>query len=87
MSFHAASGQHISVPPERKSQSTWGFDVPQGLKAEVQNVVKNIYGDNPNITIESFRMCWYVNYPVTLLVFSSNPERSIFDRKVRDVKC
>lgn len=36
--------------------------MPEGLKQEVANVVRNTYGSHvPGIEIESYRMCWYVS--------------------------
>ena len=58
--LHALSGKNISIPPSRESQSTWGHDVPQKLKDEVQKVVRHIYGENlRGLKIEQYRMCWY----------------------------
>lgn len=62
MTYHSASQQTFSSPPIPVAQSTWGQDVPQGLKEEVQNVVRNVYGKNiPGLKMESYRMCWYVH--------------------------
>lgn len=59
MTHHSASNQNFSVPPVPVGQSTWGQDVPQGLKDEVQNIVWNIYGKKiPGLELESYRMCW-----------------------------
>lgn len=57
--FHDTSGQTISRPPTRKSQSTWSHDVPEQCKREVQMVVKHVYGKEvEGLTIENYRMCW-----------------------------
>jgi sarcosine oxidase/L-pipecolate oxidase len=59
MEYHEGLGKDISVPPVPTSQSTFGDDVPVGLKEEVQNVVKNTYGNAvKGIEIVSYRMCW-----------------------------
>jgi sarcosine oxidase / L-pipecolate oxidase len=56
---HQASGQIISVPPSRLSQSTWSHDVPDELKQGVQTVMKHIYGKElDGMEIENYRMCW-----------------------------
>ena len=58
--YHEPSGQTISVPPLIQSRSTWGQDVPRGLKEEIQRVVWHTYGDwIHGIEIEAYRMCWY----------------------------
>jgi hypothetical protein len=57
---HEASGQTISVPPVRTSQSTWSHDVPEQLKQNLKTVVEHVYGKNaPGLSIQSYRMCWY----------------------------
>lgn len=59
MTHHEGLGKEISIPPPAQSQSTFSQDVPDGLKQEVANVVKNTYGSHvPGIQIESYRMCW-----------------------------
>ena len=56
---HAASGQTISVPPEAPNLSTWGQDVPSGLKEEIVRVMKQIYGkETEGFQFESYRLCW-----------------------------
>jgi sarcosine oxidase/L-pipecolate oxidase len=69
--FHEASGQIISVPPKRTTQSTWSQDVPEELKQSVRKVVDHVYGKNaPGLTVESYRMCWYAkSCPVQCFVF------------------
>ena len=62
MTRHDGLGRDISVPPSAETQRTWSQNVPEGLKQEVANVVRNTYGDYiPGIEIESYRMCWYVS--------------------------
>ena len=62
MTHHDGLGKEISVPPSSQDQSTWGQNVPEGLKQEAANVVRNTYGSHvPGIEIESYRMCWYVS--------------------------
>lgn len=59
MTYHAGLGRYISIPPVAASQSTFGQNVPEGLKDEVANVAKNTYGRHvPGIEIESYRVCW-----------------------------
>ena len=56
---HAASDQIISVPPKAPNLSTWGQDVPSGLKQEVDHVKKQIYGKKTEgLEFESYRICW-----------------------------
>lgn len=56
---HEASGQIISVPPSRLTQSTWSQDVPQSYKDEVRTVMKHVYGKElAGIEPENYRMCW-----------------------------
>ncbi|KAL9055150.1 MAG: hypothetical protein Q9162_003728 [Coniocarpon cinnabarinum] len=72
--MHEASSQEISIPPTKDSQTTWGQDVPQGLKDEVLTVVKNIYGpDAPGLEIGSFRMCWDALTPNQDFIISQHP--------------
>lgn len=64
MTRHDGLGKNISVPPPADTQTTWNHNVPEGLKQEVANVVKNTYGSHvPGIEIESYRMCWYGSRP------------------------
>lgn len=57
--FHAPSGQTISMPPLSESGSAWTQDVPEGLKDEIQTVVKHTYGDwIEGLEIENYRICW-----------------------------
>lgn len=70
LTYHEASGQTISVPPERPSQSTWSHDVPEQLKQSVGTVVKHVYGKNaPGLIIESYRMCWYEHHYIQCGMF------------------
>jgi len=57
--YHARSGQTISIPPAPISQNSWSHNVPQGMKDEVVRAVKHSYGtEMTGLTVESFRMCW-----------------------------
>lgn len=59
MEHHAGLGKLISVPPTAESKTSFGQDVPKGLKQEVGNVVKNVFGSHiRGLKIESYRMCW-----------------------------
>ncbi|KAJ8127798.1 hypothetical protein O1611_g5837 [Lasiodiplodia mahajangana] len=72
--YHEASGQTISVPPVRSSQSTWGHDVPEELKGKVMKVVEHVYGkDAPGLAVESYRMCWDAVTPNQDWVISPHP--------------
>ena len=56
---HAASNQIISVPPDAPGLSTWGQDVPSGLKKEIAHVMQQIYGkEAEGFEFESYRLCW-----------------------------
>lgn len=47
------------MPPTAESKQSFSQDVPEGLKQEVGNVVKNILGNHiKELKIESYRMCW-----------------------------
>jgi sarcosine oxidase / L-pipecolate oxidase len=60
MTQHDGLGENISIPPSAETQSTWSQNVPEGLKEELANVVRNTHGSYvPGIKIESYRMCWY----------------------------
>ncbi|KAI0877796.1 sarcosine oxidase [Hypoxylon argillaceum] len=55
--LHQPSGKVISVPPSRPSRSTWGQDVPQGLKDEIHTVMRHIYGHRVKLLkIDGYRM-------------------------------
>ncbi|KAI0109226.1 sarcosine oxidase [Nemania sp. FL0031] len=72
--YHEASGQTISVPTVRSSQSTWGHDVPEELKGKVIKVVEHVYGkDAPGLSVESYRMCWDAVTPNQDWVISPHP--------------
>lgn len=59
---HEASNQKISIPPESRSQTVWGQDVPQGLKDECNEVVRRSLGEKAEgLEIEAYRLCWYVH--------------------------
>lgn len=59
LTYHDGLKREISVPPPRLSQMTFGEDVPESLKKDVQRVVENTYGKNiRGLKIESYRMCW-----------------------------
>ncbi|KAK3365355.1 sarcosine oxidase [Lasiosphaeria ovina] len=74
MSAHGGLGREISVPPSAESQSAWSQDVPEGLKQEVANVVKNTYGSHvPGIEIESYRMCWDAVSPDQDFIIDCHP--------------
>ena len=46
--------------PRRTQQMTWGQEVPQGLKDEVEVSKNKIYGDwIKGLEPEYYRMCWY----------------------------
>jgi sarcosine oxidase/L-pipecolate oxidase len=61
MTYHEGLGKEISIPPAEPSQSTFSQDVPEGLKQEVANVVRNTYGNHiPGIQIENYNRCWYI---------------------------
>ena len=72
--YHEASGQTISVPPARQSQSTWSDDIPNELKKSVLTVVDHVYGkDAPGLQPESFRMCWDAVTPNQDWIISPHP--------------
>ncbi|KIW35046.1 uncharacterized protein PV07_01772 [Cladophialophora immunda] len=74
MEYHEASGQMISVPPVRITQSTWSHDVPEQLKQSVRKVVDHVYGKNaPGLTVESYRMCWDAVTPNQDWIISPHP--------------
>lgn len=57
--LHAKFKQTLSTPPVRLDQNTWSQAVSQGLKDEVDPVVKHVFGDwIEGIKIENYRMCW-----------------------------
>ena len=57
--YHAASHQTISVAPDAPSLSTWGQDVPSGLKKEIAHVMHQLYGkETEGFEFESYRLCW-----------------------------
>jgi hypothetical protein len=59
MVHHKKSNQDISIPPESVDQSTWGQEVPEGLKQEIRTVMKHMYGKEiEGIEPECYRMCW-----------------------------
>ena len=59
---HEASNQKISIPPESRSQTVWGQNVPQGLKDECIEVVRRSLGKKAEgLEIEAYRLCWYVH--------------------------
>ncbi|KAH8599191.1 sarcosine oxidase [Bisporella sp. PMI_857] len=56
---HDMTGKIVSIPPKPLDQHTWGQSVPQGLKDDIQNVVKSVFGNwIEGIRIEDYRMCW-----------------------------
>lgn len=71
---HPASGQTISVPPARTTQSIWSQDVPSELKASVRRVMEHVYGkDPPGLQVESYRMCWDAVTPNQEWIISPHP--------------
>ncbi|KAK7413678.1 hypothetical protein QQX98_007460 [Neonectria punicea] len=71
---HEASGQTLSIPPVRTSQSTWSQDVPEQLKQSVRTVVQHVYGENaPGLTVETYRMCWDAVTPNQDWIVSPHP--------------
>jgi len=47
--------------PRRTQQMTWGQEVPQGLKEEVEISKNKLYGNwIKGLEPEYYRMCWYV---------------------------
>ncbi|KAK0744895.1 sarcosine oxidase [Apiosordaria backusii] len=74
MTHHEGLGKDISIPPAPQSQSTFSQDVPDGLKEEVANVVRNTYGSHvPGIKIEKYRMCWDAVSPNQDFVIDYHP--------------
>jgi hypothetical protein len=58
---HKASNQKLSMPPEFKNQTVWGQNVPQGLKEECKEVLRQSLGEqSEGLEIEAYRLCWYV---------------------------
>lgn len=57
--FYEGLQQNISIPPSGTTQSTFGQDVPNGLKQELQNIVERTFGNSvKGLEIDSYRMCW-----------------------------
>ncbi|KAK4185038.1 FAD dependent oxidoreductase [Podospora australis] len=74
MTYHDGLKKEISIPPKPESQSTFSHDVCEGLKQEVGNVVKNVYGDHvKGINIESYRMCWDAVSPNQSFIIDYHP--------------
>ncbi len=49
------------MPPEFKNQTVWGQNVPQGLKEECKEVLRQSLGEqSEGLEIEAYRLCWYV---------------------------
>ncbi|CAF9910167.1 MAG: hypothetical protein HETSPECPRED_009633 [Heterodermia speciosa] len=68
---HEASNQKISIPPESRSQTVWGQDVPQGLKDECNEVVRRSLGEKAEgLEIEAYRLCWDAFTPDQGLIIS-----------------
>ena len=86
---HAGLGRDISVPPAVECQkSAWSQNVPEGLKQEVANVVKNTYGSYMSgIKIESYRMCWYVANSMAATAVCNNGMRLFPNGSRNDGSC
>ena len=57
-SFHPASGQMISAPPDEPDEGQ--HTVPKSLQDECSRVVRGIYGQElEGAKFDSFRICWY----------------------------
>ncbi|KAK4449070.1 putative sarcosine oxidase protein [Podospora aff. communis PSN243] len=75
MTYHDGLDKDISIPPPAESQSTWSQNVPEGLKQEVANVVRNTYGSYvPGIDIESYRVCWDAVSPNQDFIIDYHPK-------------
>ncbi|KAH8907954.1 nucleotide-binding domain-containing protein [Coniochaeta sp. PMI_546] len=63
------------IHPSSGCKSEHLQDVPEGLKEEVANVVKNTYGRHvPGIEIESYRMCWDAVNPNQDFIIDYHPK-------------
>ncbi|KAK0745571.1 sarcosine oxidase [Schizothecium vesticola] len=75
MTQHDGLGENISIPPSAETQSTWSQNVPEGLKEELANVVRNTHGSYvPGIKIESYRMCWDAASPNQDFIIDYHPK-------------
>ena len=77
--WHEASGQMISVPPQRESHRMWTEEgVPEGFQRELDGCMKGVFPEMwEELRPVEYRLCWLVTSPVSS-VPSINPMLLVF---------
>jgi hypothetical protein len=59
LEWHAASKQHISMPPADLEQSVWTKTIPATFKQELRRVLLHTYGPSvKDFDVPAYRICW-----------------------------
>jgi len=75
--FHLPTGEQISSPPEGPHYNQWSAS--QGLKDEIENVRKGLYGDlTTDIPFDTYRICWEATSPDLNFFITPHPIKHLY---------